>query len=97
MVNKNDNENEPITEEDEECWNLIIAEWINNVENESKFDNSDDVTLLSSEWDTDFTLGGQTNHPADDNSAKWQLELLFSSTLESPTYLDTENIVANAY
>src|SRR4051794_23411935 len=85
--NPNDNENEPLTKEDEECWDSIITEWINNVEQENQFDNTDDATLLSSEWDIDFDLGGRTIHPADDDSAKWILESLFISNLESPTYL----------
>src|SRR4051812_31888448 len=33
--NNRDNENEPITKEDEECWDSIIAEWINNVKYEN--------------------------------------------------------------
>jgi hypothetical protein len=94
--NPGDNENEPLTKEDEECWDSIITEWINNVEHENQFDNADDATLLSSEWDTDFELGGRTIHPADDDTAKWILESLFVSNLESPTYLGTDDIFTNA-
>ncbi|RGB32762.1 hypothetical protein C1646_762467 [Rhizophagus diaphanus] len=79
--------------EDEEYWDSIITEWINNhVKHENQFDNTDDATLLSSEWDTDFELGGQTIHPADDDTAKWILKSLFISNLELPTYLDTDDI-----
>ncbi|CAB4419113.1 unnamed protein product [Rhizophagus irregularis] len=94
--NPGDNENEPLTKEDEECWDSIITEWINNVEHENQFDNADDATLLSSEWDTDFELGGRTIHPADDDTAKWILESLFISNLESPTYLGTDDIFTDA-
>src|SRR4051794_25960356 len=87
-----DNEIEPVTEEDEECWNSIITEWINSIEYENQFDNTNDASLLSSEWDINFELGGRTNHPADDDSAKWPLDLLFITNLESPTFLETNNI-----
>ncbi|CAB4490557.1 unnamed protein product [Rhizophagus irregularis] len=93
--NSGDNENELLTKEDKECWDSIITEWINNVEHENQFDNADDATLLSSEWDTDFELGGWTIHPADDDTAKWILESLFISNLESPTYLGTDDILTD--
>ncbi|CAI2168920.1 6089_t:CDS:2 [Funneliformis geosporum] len=45
----------PADKETEGNPNLIITKWINNVEHENQFvDNDDDVTLLYSEWDTDF-------------------------------------------
>ena len=93
--NSNNNENEPLTKEDEECWDSIITEWINNIEHENQFDNTDDAILLSSEWNTDFELSGRTIHPADDDSAKWLLESLFISNLESPTYLNTDDVFTN--
>ncbi|CAB5390390.1 unnamed protein product [Rhizophagus irregularis] len=93
--NSGDNENELLTKEDKECWDSIITEWINNVEHKNQFDNADDATLLSSEWDTDFELGGWTIHPANDDTAKWILESLFISNLESPTYLGTDDILTD--
>src|SRR6266516_3572490 len=84
----NDNEIELVTKENEECWNSIITEWINSVEHENQFDNTDDATFLSSEWDTNFELGGRTIHPADDDSAKWPLDLLFITNLELPNFLE---------
>ncbi|RIA79756.1 hypothetical protein C1645_745708 [Glomus cerebriforme] len=94
--NPGDNKNEPLIKEDDECWDIIITEWINNVEHENQFDNTDDATFLSSEWDTDFELGGRTIHSADDDTAKWILESLFISNLESPTYLGIDNIFIDA-
>ncbi|EXX70878.1 hypothetical protein RirG_083560 [Rhizophagus irregularis DAOM 197198w] len=93
--NSGDNENELLTKEDKECWDSIITEWINNVEHENQFNNTDDATLLSSEWDTDFELGGRTIHPTDDDTAKWILESLFISNLESLTYLGTDDILTD--
>ena len=49
--NNNENENEPITKEGEECWNSIIMEWINSVEDKNRFDNTDDEIFLFSESD----------------------------------------------
>jgi hypothetical protein len=93
--NNRDNENKPITKEDEECWDSIITEWINNVEYENRFDNADDEALLSSEWDANFDFNGRTIHPADDDSAKWSLQSLFIATLESPTFLNSDDVFTN--
>ena len=87
---ENNNENEPITKEDEECWDSIINEWINNIEHKNQFDNIDDKNFFSSELG-DFELGGCTIHPADDDLAKWPLVSLFIASLESPTFLDKNN------
>ena len=67
-----------------------------NNNKQQTFDNADDATFLSSEWDTDFELGERTIHPADDDTAKWILESLFISNLESPTYLGTDDIFTDA-
>ena len=40
----------------------------------------------------DFNFGGRIIHPADDPTAKWPLATLFVSNLESPTYLETDQI-----
>ena len=95
IKNPSDNENEPLTKEDEECWNSIITEWINNVNHENQFDNIDDATFFS-DLDTNFEFGGRTIHPADDDLAKWSLNLLFIPNLELPTYLGTDNIFTDA-
>ena len=89
--NNNNNENEPITKEDEACWESIINEWINIVEHENQFDNNDDEVFLSSELDN-FDFGGRNIHPADDDLAKWLLVSLFDTNLESPLFIDKENV-----
>jgi len=95
--NRNDNlvVNEPVepqTEEQEQEWNAFIEEWIRAIENENKFGHSDDEILLTDEMNNDFNFGGRIIHPADDPTAKWQLATLFVSNLESPTYLETDQI-----
>ncbi|CAG8572003.1 17776_t:CDS:2 [Cetraspora pellucida] len=59
-------------------------------ERENKFENKDNEILLLSEWDADFSLGGREKHPADDERAKWPLDLLIVSSLEMPLYFDSE-------
>ena len=56
------------------------------------FDNSGDKILLTDEMNNDFNFGERTIHPADDQTAKWPLSSLFVSSLESPTYLETDQI-----
>ena len=95
--NRNDNLvlNEPVepqTEEQEQEWNTFVEEWIRAIENENKFDNSDDEILLTDEMNNDFNFGGRIIHPADDPTAKQPLATLFVSNLESPTYLETDQI-----
>ncbi|GBB85266.1 hypothetical protein RclHR1_11820007 [Rhizophagus clarus] len=94
LERNSDNENEPVTKEDEKCWDSIITEWINSAEHENQFDNVDDENLFSDELNN-FDLGGHTLHPADDDSAKWSLVSLFTSNLESPTFLNRDNKFAD--
>jgi hypothetical protein len=63
---------------------------------ENKFDDDDDEIFLSTEWDNDFSLGGREIHPADDNTAKWNLNTLFEPSLESPAFLGLDEIFTNA-
>ncbi|CAG8751652.1 13365_t:CDS:2, partial [Dentiscutata heterogama] len=57
---------------------------------ENQFENKDDEILLSSKWDTDFSLGGREKYSANDEMAKWSLESLFLPSLEMPLYFDLE-------
>ncbi|CAG8823337.1 13167_t:CDS:2, partial [Gigaspora margarita] len=43
--------------EEEQRWENLISEWIEFGEHEHQFKNNDEI-LLSSEWDSDFSLGG---------------------------------------
>ena len=76
--------------EEEQRWENLISEWIEFGEHEHQFENKDDEILLSSEWDSDFSLGGREKHPADDEMAKWPLDSLFVSSLEMPLYFNSE-------
>ncbi len=82
------NEVEPNTEENENQWNAIISQWIEEANYENRVVNSDDELLLSEDFDNDFLVGTRNIHPADDQSAKWELSLLFTDSLEPPTYVD---------
>ncbi|CAG8495801.1 3156_t:CDS:2 [Scutellospora calospora] len=54
----------------------------------SSNENFEDENLITE--DTDFGFGRREKHPADDESAKWSLDLLFISSLEKPLYFDSE-------
>src|SRR6266498_2058681 len=82
------NEIEPNTEENENQWNAVISQWIEEANYENRVANSDDELLLSGDFDNDFLVGTRNIHPADDQSAKWELSLLFTNSLEPPTYVD---------
>ncbi|CAG8854417.1 12244_t:CDS:1, partial [Gigaspora margarita] len=76
--------------EEEQKWETLISEWIEFGKHEHQFENKDDEILLSSEWDSDFSLEGREKHPADDETAKWPLDSLFVFSLEMPLYFDSE-------
>ncbi|CAG8688568.1 11655_t:CDS:1, partial [Scutellospora calospora] len=59
-------------------------------ENQFKFE--EDFIFSSTEWDHDFNLGEYTIHPFDNKNAKWSLETLFVSNLESSLFLGTDHI-----
>ncbi|CAG8845285.1 9988_t:CDS:1, partial [Gigaspora margarita] len=88
-TNQNFEDEDLITEEEQE-WENTINEWIELGERENQFEDQSDEILLTSDWDADFGFGGREKHPADDETAKWSLDSLFISSLEAPSYFDSE-------
>lgn len=88
----NQNLDDDLVTEEEQRWEYIINEWIELADRENQFENQDDEILLTSDWDSDFSFGGRDKHPADDETAKWPLDSLFISSLEKPSYFDSELI-----
>src|SRR3954447_15814006 len=78
---------EPNTEENENQWNVIISQWIEEANFENRVENSNDELLFNGDLDNDFLVGTRNIHPADDQDAKWKLSLLFINSLEPPTYV----------
>src|SRR5581483_280636 len=91
-----DNKEELIVENETQKWSQIIDEWIELGNQENQFENENDESFLSSEWNSDFGSAGRTVHPADDETAKWNLITLFESSLESPLFLGSDEIFTNA-
>jgi len=81
------NELEPNTEENENQWNAVISQWIEEANYENRVENSNDELLLNGDLDNDFLVGTHNVHPADDQNTKWKLSLLFTNSLEPPTYV----------
>ncbi|CAB5381510.1 unnamed protein product [Rhizophagus irregularis] len=79
-------EEEPSTEENENQWNSIISQWIEEANFENRVEDSNDENFLNDDLVNDFSVGTRNIHPADDTNAKWQLSTLFISALEPPTY-----------
>ena len=88
---------EIITDDEEQKWSQLIEEWIELGNRENQFENNDEEIFLSSEWNSDFNLAGREVHPADDETAKWRLITLFESSLESPSFLGSDEIFTNAH
>ena len=80
-------EMEPNTEENENQWNAIISQWIEEANYENRVENSNDELLLNGDFDNDFLVRTRNIHSAYDQSAKWELSLLFIHNLEPPTYM----------
>ncbi|CAG8786795.1 18007_t:CDS:2, partial [Dentiscutata erythropus] len=59
-------------------------------EQESQSENQDDKILLASDWDMNFGFGKRNKHLADDETAKWPPDLLFISSLEAPSFFESE-------
>jgi hypothetical protein len=78
---------EPNTEENENQWDAVISQWIEEVNYKNRVANNDDELLLSGDFDNDFLVGIRNIHSANDQSAKWELSLLFTNSLEPPTYV----------
>jgi hypothetical protein len=79
-------EGEPSTEENENQWNSIISQWIEEANFENQVEDNNDESFLNDDLINDFSVGTRNIHPADDTNAKWQLSTLFINTLEPPTY-----------
>ncbi len=88
---------EIITDDEKQKWSQLIEEWIELGNRENQFENNDEEIFLSSEWNSDFNLAGREVHPADDETAKWRLITLFESSLESPSFLGSDEIFTNAH
>ncbi|CAG8608871.1 7515_t:CDS:2 [Cetraspora pellucida] len=89
-TNQSLEKNKESVAEEEQRWKNLVNEWIELGDHENQFENKDDKILLSSEWDADFSLGGREKHPANNETAKWSLDLFFVSSLEMPLYFDSE-------
>ena len=72
-------EAEPNTEESENQWDAVISQWIEEANYKNQVEDSNDELLLNEEFDNDFLVGIRNIYPADDQSAKWELSLLFST------------------
>jgi hypothetical protein len=82
---------EPSTEENENQWQAIISQWIDEANHENQVeDNSDELLLNGDFLNQDFLVGTRNIHPADDQKAKWELSTLFVDNLEPPTYIGTD-------
>jgi len=88
---------EIIIDDEEQKWSQLIEEWIELGNRENQFENNDEEIFLSSEWNSDFNLAGREVHPADDETAKWHLITLFESSLESSSFLGSDEIFTNAH
>jgi hypothetical protein len=86
MNKEKEDEGDPNTEENENQWSAIISRWVEEANYENRVENSDDEIFLNDDLINDFSVGARDIHPADDPSAKWELESLFVNSLESPTY-----------
>ena len=100
--NENTNNDDIIREEliiqsEERRWNQLIEKWIELGNRKNQFEDDEDKCFLSPEWNSDFDFAGRNMHPADDERAKWSLRTLFESSLESPSFLGSDEIFTNAY
>ncbi|CAG8530241.1 11559_t:CDS:2, partial [Diversispora eburnea] len=96
MWNEINNNNDEELNSEEQRLTQLIEEWIELGNWENKFDDENDQIFLSTEWNNDFNLGDREIHLADDDIAKWNLNILFESLLESPTFLGSDEIFTNA-
>ncbi|PKK78386.1 hypothetical protein RhiirC2_770300 [Rhizophagus irregularis] len=77
---------------DDFYWSEICENWINLAEHENQFDNEEDNHLL--EMAQNFYAAGRNVHPADDETAKWNLKYLFNENIQAPTFLGIDNNLA---
>src|SRR3954464_8241159 len=88
-----DNDSDEEETKDDFHWSEICDNWINLVVRKNQFDNKEDKNLL--EMTYDFLAAGRSTHPADDETAKWNLEYLFQENLKAPTFLGLEFYFSN--
>jgi hypothetical protein len=63
-----------------------------NAENQEN--NLDDENVIN-EKSSNFEVGGQVTHPADNLLAKWKLLGLFNESLETPVYIRSSMLNLN--
>ena len=68
-VENNNTSEELVIEDEEQKWSQLIEEWIELGRQENLFENDDDESFLSSEWNSDFNFAGRNVHPANDKMA----------------------------
>ena len=62
---------EPSTEENENQWQAIISQWIDEANYENQVEDDSDELLLNGDFlSQDFLVGTRNIHPADDQKAK---------------------------
>jgi hypothetical protein len=66
-------------------WSEICRNWIDLAECENQFDNDEDNHLLK--MARNFYAARRNVHPADDKTAKWNLEYFFNENIKAPTFL----------
>ncbi|CAG8719712.1 12653_t:CDS:1, partial [Gigaspora rosea] len=75
IVSDDDNvDSDELTEdsikENENQWNTIISQWIEEIDHENCVENSGDKLLPSGDLDQKFLVGTRDIHPAEDPVAK---------------------------
>ena len=88
---EDDVENEELIDgRDQKDWNKLVNNWIEMLNNEDLEESEDlESDFEASEIDINEFLG-QTIHPADNTSAKWQLSQLFTMNLPIPAYVQSQ-------
>jgi hypothetical protein len=89
-----DNENDELIDgKDQKYWNRLVNSWIEMLNNEELEDSENlDSNFEASEvinFDVEEFLE-QTIHPADNTSAKWPLNQLFTMNLPIPAYVQSQ-------
>ncbi|CAJ0870229.1 16490_t:CDS:2 [Entrophospora sp. SA101] len=72
-------------------WNIIVAHWRDEANQENQLENHSDEGLLEEDLDNDFLVGVNNIHPADNVNLKWELSCIFVDDLEPLPYFFTSN------
>ncbi|CAJ0838801.1 1871_t:CDS:2, partial [Entrophospora sp. SA101] len=70
-------------------WNIIVAHWRDEANQENQLENHSDEGLLEEDLDNDFLVGVNNIHPADNVNLKWELSCIFVDDLEPLPYFFT--------